>query len=502
MLPVILRIAASNALSAILLAIGVSVVSLLVARPALTRALWVLVLLKLFTPPLWTIPIDSLLARLPNDRNDRQAPAVSESELAPAVHLEEQSQGRLDGAADADNPPAKHEARSETIASAPIAGSSSILGSISAAAWIVVIWGAGTLGCLTALIVRVRRFLRSLRLAAPAPACVQRRCAALAARLGLRGSPGVWFVRSAFCPSLWAFSRPARILVPQQLWDRLEPTQQDSLLVHELAHLRRRDHWVRLLETAVTLVYWWHPVVWFARRRLHEAEEQCCDAWVLGILPAAGNSYAAALLETVDFISTAHPATPALASGLGEFTCLKRRIVMIQNGSVRKALTWSGAMAVFGLASLVLPVAPSFGQGEGPENPAVKEKQKVVELTLDPSDPSRPDVAKAIMQTQMEVAQLSAEMQKIHAALEQATARLHALQAAAQGDDGPAKGRFLERPVDVIYSDNLSEYTNRIEKSRPSSRADRLNRLEKQVNMILAEIKEMKGEQHDEHPGK
>ena len=32
--------------------------------------------------------------------------------------------------------------------------------------------------------------------------------------------------------------------------------------------------------------------------------------------------------------------------------------------------------------------------------------------------------------------------------------------------------------------------------------ADRLDRLEKQVNMILAEIKEMKGEQHDEHPGK
>ena len=49
---------------------------------------------------------------------------------------------------------------------------------------------------------------------------------------------------------------------------------------------------------------------------------------------------------------------------------------MIQNGSVRKALTWSGAMAVFGLASLVLPVAPSFGQ-EGPEKPEVKEKHKV-----------------------------------------------------------------------------------------------------------------------------
>ena len=295
---------------------------------------------------------------------------------------------------------------------------------------------------------------------------------------------------------MWAFSRPARVLAPQALWDRLEPTQQDALLVHELAHLRRRDHWVRLLETAATLIYWWHPVVWFARRRLHEAEEQCCDAWVLGILPAAGKSYAAALLETVDFISTAHPATPALASGLGEFSRLKRRIVMIQNGSVRKALTWTGAMIVFALASIVLPVAPGFGQ-EGPEKPEVKEKHKVVELTLDPSVPGRPDMAKAIMQTQMEVAQLSAEMQKIHAALEQATARLHALQAAAQGDGGPANSRFPGQPVDVKAA---KMWSYRMEEGQPSSRADRLDRLEKQVNMILAEIKEMKGAPHDEPP--
>jgi bla regulator protein BlaR1 len=496
MLPVILRIAASNALSAIFLAAVVSAVSLLVARPALTRALWVLVLLKLLAPPLWAIPVGDLFNRLPHDRNVRRAPDVNESGPATAPNLVERSEGNLDGAFGADKPSAKFDALSETAASAPVSASRSVLGSISPANWIAVLWGAGTLGCFAALVVRVRRFLRSLKLAAPAAACVQRRCAALATRLGLRGSPGVWFVRSAFCPSLWAFSRPARILLPQQLWDRLEPTQQDALLVHELAHRRRRDHWVRLLETAVTLVYWWHPVVWFARRRLHEAEEQCCDAWVLGILPDAGNSYAAALLETVDFISTTHPATPALASGLGEFTCLKRRIVMIQNGSVRKALTWTGAMAVFGLASLVLPVAPSFGQ-EGPEEPEVKEKHKV-ELKLDTADPTKPDVAKAIMQTQMEVAQLSAEMQKIHAALDQATARLHALQAAAQGDGGPIKVKFLEKPVDVIYTEDLRDYAKRIDKSRPSSRADRLNRLEKQVNMILAEIKEMKGEQHDE----
>src|SRR5947209_5057040 len=100
MLPSILRVAASNALSAIFLAAVVYAASLLVARPALTRALWVLVLLKLLTPPLWTIPVDDLLGRRPNNREIDRAPGVSEGELAPAVYLEEQSQGKLDGPPD------------------------------------------------------------------------------------------------------------------------------------------------------------------------------------------------------------------------------------------------------------------------------------------------------------------------------------------------------------------------------------------------------------------
>jgi bla regulator protein BlaR1 len=532
MLPVILRIAASNALSAVVLAAVVATVSLLTARPALARALWVLVLLKLLLPPLWSIPIDGLFAPQPTSADGGRAPAVPEDGLASVDDFSNIERDNSGGSTDDDKSTSRFHASGESVAAASANGSS-LLNFIPAAEWVAAAWIAGTLCGLIALVARVRQFLPSLRHAALAPAQVQRRCSALATQLGLRQSPGVWFGRTSFCPSLWAFSRPARVLVPKQLWDRLEATQQDALLVHELAHLRRRDHWVRLLEVAATLVYWWHPVVWYARRRLHEAEEQCCDAWVLGVLPSAGNSYAAALLETVDFISTAHPATPALASGMGEFSRLKRRIVMIQNGSVRKALTWTGATIVFGLACIVLPVSPGFGQDDPakgkpiPDTKAIQAevekahagsadaaqaeaaKYDVKELIIQADGRTQPaelDVeAKAnaemsINQAKAKVQQLSAELQRIQATLAQANARLHALEA-AQSDNSEVLG-IGSTAVDSDKAAN--DYNRRLglkldEGSRtdtndPRRRADRLDQLERDVKRILGEIQEMKGE--------
>ena len=72
---------------------------------------------------------------------------------------------------------------------------------------------------------------------------------------------------------------PARPLGP------LDQRQRSMLLVHELAHVRRGDHAVRLFELAVTVLFWWLPTVWWARRALHDAEEQCCDAWVTWAFP-------------------------------------------------------------------------------------------------------------------------------------------------------------------------------------------------------------------------
>jgi len=49
-------------------------------------------------------------------------------------------------------------------------------------------------------------------------------------------------------------------------------------------------------------LYWWHPVVWWALREIHEAEEQCCDAWVVWVLAAGGAGLCDGPDGNVDFL--------------------------------------------------------------------------------------------------------------------------------------------------------------------------------------------------------
>jgi beta-lactamase regulating signal transducer with metallopeptidase domain len=526
MLLTILQIAASNAISAVILAGLVFAVSLIVRRPALVRALWVLVLLKLLTPPLWVFPIDDYIARV------LHRPAVLNNQVTPEFRATESDDGeRIRIPSDAqlvEDPTPISDASAEQAISLLARNDEPVAKAVPVAETLAGAWGAGSAWCLILAVLRVGRFRRCLRLAEAAPATIGQRCAALAKRVGISRSPSVLFVPSAVCPSIWAFSRPARIVIPRQLWDRLDAIQQDALLMHELAHLRRRDHWVRLLEVAATIVYWWHPLVWLARRQLHEAEEQCCDAWVIGLLGAERGRYAEALLETVDFLSLPHPATPALASGLGEFSRLKRRIVMIQCGRVRKALSWSGAIVVFALACLVLPVAAGFGQdspdqekkAENQLDRAATDKQDfqrvlILQSTVDTARDENAEAAKleratAIKEARQEVERLCAESDKIQAQISQAKERWRALEAAQPGRDEPSlklDDTKAAKKLDEIKSGKLDERKTAARNrdfirwsviSRADASPDeRLDRLEKQVKSILAEIEELRSQRHE-----
>ena len=82
----------------------------------------------------------------------------------------------------------------------------------------------------------------------PAPESLRQRTQRLAEKMRLRRRPAVWLTPGRLAPMLWAAGGPPRILFPADLLGHTTPEQQNALLVHELAHLRRRDHWVRWLE--------------------------------------------------------------------------------------------------------------------------------------------------------------------------------------------------------------------------------------------------------------
>lgn len=352
----LLQIGLSDAVAAAVLALIVAAISQIVRRPAIAAVLWLIVLLKLLTPPIWTIPLS-----LPQPRPS--APAHSASSRMEPIRTASVTV-TVDQRPDS---PALRESRSLAV----VPNQRPVLRvrrpfpfeAILASAWL-----AGSSVLLLIALLRIRGFQRLLRFAEPAPGDVQRRAGMLASRLDIRRPPQVSLVPGPVCPMLYS-GHPPRVLLPCALWERLDADQRDALLVHELAHLRRKDHWVRRVELLVGLLYWWNPVLWLARWQLRKAEEQCCDAWVVWALPGSSHSYATALVETIDFFAGRGRPALALASTMGQFSDLKRRLVMIDQANVNRKISRGALTCVTVGAIGVLALTPVWGQSTRSQGP-------------------------------------------------------------------------------------------------------------------------------------
>ena len=77
-------------------------------------------------------------------------------------------------------------------------------------------------------------------------------------------------------PTVIGWMKPV-ILVPGSALSGLTPHQLEAILAHELAHIRRHDYVVNLLQTVVETLLFYHPAVWWLSRRIRAERENCCD---------------------------------------------------------------------------------------------------------------------------------------------------------------------------------------------------------------------------------
>jgi beta-lactamase regulating signal transducer with metallopeptidase domain len=315
-----------NAASATVLAGVVAMIAPRTKRPSLVHGLWLLVLLKLVSVPALEIPLlPSIETLLPSE------PLVAS--VGPTLDV---------------------VSTPETVATKPTNPG------LGARAALVLTMALGAAGLLSLAGWRVHRFRRLLRHASEAPPGLQQRAARLAAALGLAYPPPIRIVPDRIPPAVWPALGRSQILLPARLLDRLSADELDTLLAHELAHIRRRDHWVRPFELLITAFYWWHPVTWWARRNLRLAEEKSCDELVLDSLPGHSRAYAESLLKTVEFLSTREDRIPALAIGAGETHRLKERVVMILNREIASPITSRARVAFAAVALLAMLVSPAW----------------------------------------------------------------------------------------------------------------------------------------------
>jgi beta-lactamase regulating signal transducer with metallopeptidase domain len=178
-----------------------------------------------------------------------------------------------------------------------------------------------------------------------ADAVWEERLAALAKRLRISKPVRLAISGLAQVPAVVGWLRPI-VLVPASVFTGLAPEQIDALLAHELAHVRRHDYLINLLQTAAETLFFYHPAVWWVSRKIREERENCCDDLAVEIC-GSKIAYVRALTD----LEQTRRTTPRLAMAADGGSLLKRAQRLLR---VKQSATSSSWTVAIGLAVALL----------------------------------------------------------------------------------------------------------------------------------------------------
>lgn len=260
-------------------------------------ALWVLVVVKLFIPPFAYLPTQLAFWQHPG-------PAYTQTIAAP--------EGSLSFAAL--RPTASHAALPAPTATAPMDATKALM----------FIWLGGALAMagLTAM-----RFSRQRRLIADSTSPGDELTAMLsecAGRLGVHRLPRIRLSSGAQTPMLVGAIHPV-ILLPKEVLGSCGETNLSAMLLHELAHVKRRDMAILWLQQLAQTLFFFHPAVWLAGREMRRERELACDELVLSRAGIAPKDYAAGYVAALK-LANGRPAAATSLAMAEPFDLEKRRL--------------------------------------------------------------------------------------------------------------------------------------------------------------------------------
>ena len=224
--------------------------------------------------------------------------------------------------------------------------------------WVLPIWSLGVLFLSLRLVVgglEVRALRRSVTHADDA---LRQRVVRLARRMGLRREVQVGTSTRADGPSVIGWLRPLILMPPATLMG-LTTTQLDAVLAHELAHIRRHDYLVNIIQMVAETLLFYHPAVWWVSSRLRIERELCCDDEAVRVSGDA-TAYAKALVT----MAKLHVPAMAMAGSGGPLTDRVRRLLDAGRAEPKR----SAALGILALAVMFLTI--SLATADAQQKPA------------------------------------------------------------------------------------------------------------------------------------
>jgi len=217
--------------------------------------------------------------------------------------------------------------------------------------WVLLTWFAGVIvfaGRLNFGLLVARR-LKTAGTEAPPPALL-RLFDDLRIRLGVARAVALLHSAQVQVPTVIGWLRPV-VLLPASCLTGLSPEQIEAVLCHELAHVRRHDYLVSVIQSVIETILFYHPAVWWVSRQVRRERECCCDE-----LAVAVGGDVLAYARALSFLEESRASFPEFVLGANGGV-LKMRIKRIL-GSKRDAEgSPAGALVALGM---IIAIAGSY----------------------------------------------------------------------------------------------------------------------------------------------
>jgi len=250
--------------------------------------------------------------------------------------------------------------------------------------WVVGLWMLGMI-LLSARLLLAWVFLRKLKTVAVTPvnAATQALCEQVCDRLGMR--PTIRILQSSLVSVPMAFGvlRPC-LLLPASAVTGLSTEALEAIVAHELAHVRRNDYLLNLLQCLVEISLFFHPAVWWISKQARIERENCCDDVAAGV---AGDpvAYARVLAQVAEMGQ--NPLALVTAADGGDLLARIRRLLALRTGEELTTPRWMGAavsllsvcllagMIAFSIAGPQAAGQAMAAEEQGPDDDAADDQQ-------------------------------------------------------------------------------------------------------------------------------
>jgi len=235
--------------------------------------------------------------------------------------------------------------------------------------WLMLAWCAGVLvfSCRLSMGMAAARRLR-IRETESVCERLQGTFDALCSRLGIRRAVALVHSTRVHVPTVIGWLKPV-VLLPAACLSGLSDLQIEALLAHELAHIRRNDYLVSVLQSVVETVLFYHPAVWWVSKQVRRERECCCDELAVRV---CGDRVAYA--RALSLLEEQRALLPEVVLGAngGVLTMRIKRLLGYREEIVSTNVAWAIVLAVViaGTGSIV----GRFAYAESKQAPAAETK--------------------------------------------------------------------------------------------------------------------------------